>query len=505
MTTQGNGVYAAARPLTRGGDRPAPSDDSAPIVIIGAGPAGLAAALELTNAGERCVVLESDPAYVGGIARTVNYKGYRLDIGGHRFYTKIEEVSEWWHALLPDDFIEVKRISRIYYQQRFLDYPLRAWDAFSKMGLAFSMLAVMSHLYRKARPIPKEVSFRDWVVNRFGDRLFETFFESYTEKVWGMKCTEISADWAAQRIQGLSLKDVIVRAVKPDFARGNDPAFKTLIDTFHYPRLGCGMLWERARDRVVEGGNEVLMDKTVVGLETADNRVTQIECVDSNGNRFHYPCRDVISSMPLRDLIEAFDEAPDDVRDAARKLRYRDFITVGLKVDRPHIFSDNWIYVHDPGVRVGRVQNFKNWSPDMVPDPSVSFVGLEYFCFAGDGLWTMADEDLIALGKEEFERIGLARQSEVSDACVVRMPKAYPIYDADYREAVDVIRGWVGQIENIWSSGRNGMHQYNNQDHSIMSALVSARNILGTDRRDPWSIGHDAEYLEERSVPVPVH
>jgi protoporphyrinogen oxidase len=504
MTSGSNGVEASHRAFAPVETSIEFRSSKLPIVVIGAGPAGLAAALELTRAGESCVVLEADSEYVGGIARTVNYKGYRLDIGGHRFYTKLDEINDWWNELLPDDFIEVKRASRIYYKKRFLEYPLRAWDAFSKMGLLFSVRAVLSHLYRKARPIPNEVSFRDWVVNRFGDRLFETFFESYTEKVWGMKCTEISADWAAQRIQGLSLKDVLVRALIPNFGRQNDPAFKTLIDTFHYPRLGCGMLWERARDRVIEGGNSVVMDRTVVGLATTGDRVTQVECVDSAGHRYTFPCRGVISSMPLRELIESFDAAPDNVIAAARKLRYRDFLTVGLKVEKRHLFTDNWIYVHDPDVKIGRVQNFKNWSPEMVPDPNVSFVGLEYFCFEGDDLWTTDDADLIALGKAEFERIGLAKQSDITDATVVRMPKAYPIYDADYREAVATIRTWLRGLENIWSSGRNGMHQYNNQDHSIMSALVSARNLLGTDRRDPWMISHDAEYLEERAVPTAV-
>jgi len=477
------------------------STKEAPIVVIGAGPAGLAAALELTRAGQDCIVLERDADYVGGIARTVNYKGYRLDIGGHRFYTKIDEVSQWWNEILPEDFIEVKRISRIYYRGRFLDYPLRAWNAFSKMGPWFSVRAVLSHLYRKARPIKSEVSFRDWVTNRFGDRLFKAFFESYTEKVWGMKCTEISADWAAQRIQGLSLKNVIIRAFTPNLGRKKDAAFKTLIDTFHYPRFGCGMLWERTRDLIVEAGNEVVMDRRVTRIRSEEGRVTGVECLDSKGNLHVYPCSHVISSMPLRELVEAADEAPAEVARAARQLRYRDFITVGLKVHRPQVFPDNWIYVHDPEVKLGRIQNFKNWSPEMVPNADETFLGLEYFCFEGDGLWNMEDKDLIALGRAEIDRIGIVKKEEISDGCVVRMPKAYPIYDDNYKAAVETIRTWLQGFDNLWSSGRNGMHQYNNQDHSIMTALMSARNLLGTDKLDPWTLDHNAEYLEQRAIP----
>lgn len=486
---------------TEAGNSASSEDGGLPVVIIGAGPAGLTAALELTRAGRRCIVLESDPEYVGGIARTVNYKGFRLDIGGHRFYTMIDEITNWWHEVLPDDFIEVNRISRIYYDKKFLDYPLRAWNALSKMGLWFAIVAVSSHIYRKLRPIKPEISFRDWVVNHFGDRLFKTFFESYTEKVWGIKCTEISADWAAQRIQGLSLKRVIIRALKPNFGRKDDPAFKSLIDKFEYPRLGCGMIWERAQELVIEGGGEVVLDRKVVDIKTNGKMLKQIECVDSEGKRYTYPCSAVISSMALRDLVEAFDTVPPDVLEAARNLRYRDFLTVGLKVNRADSFPDNWIYVHDPEVKLGRVQNFKNWSAEMVPDPNVTFLGLEYFCFEGDGLWNMKDEDLIALGKKEIDQIGLADAREIDDGCVVRMPKAYPIYDGKYKEAVEVIRPWIQGLDNIWSAGRNGMHQYNNQDHSMMTALMSARSLMGTEDRDAWEINHNAEYLEERFVP----
>lgn len=463
----------------------------------------MTAALELARAGRKVTVLESDPEYVGGLARTVRYDGNAIDIGGHRYYTKIDEIWDWWREVLPDDFIEVERQSRIYYKERFIRYPLEAWDALPKMGVLYAIQALFDHLYRKAVPLQPEVSFRDWVVNRFGDKLFNSFFESYTEKVWGMKCDEISADWAAQRIQGLSVWKIIARALTPSGLRKNeDASLKTLTDRFHYPRLGCGMLWERVAELVQAEGGVIFGGQTVYRIETEGSRVTGVVSRDPEGRSHFHSCGQIISSMPLRDLIHAFEPAPPaEVLQAAGGLRYRDFITVGLEVMRPNVFTDQWIYIHDPGVQVGRIQNYKNWSPAMVPDSKMTLLGMEYFCFEGQGLWSMSDEALIELARTEVKKIGLAESAEIEGGVVVRVPKAYPIYDDGYQNAVAQVRRWLQEVENIWSVGRNGTHRYNNQDHSMMTALLVARNLTHEEQHCPWMVNQNAEYLEERAVP----
>jgi protoporphyrinogen oxidase len=473
-------------------------------IIAGAGPAGLTAAYELSKHGHPCVVLEADPRLVGGISRTDQYKGYRFDIGGHRFFSKSEEINRLWHEILGDQFITRDRLSRIYYDRKFFHYPLRPLDALVKLGPIRAARILASYFKARLRPIQPERSFEDWVVNRFGRLLFEIFFKTYTEKLWGMPTHTISADWAAQRIKGLSLTKAVFNALFGGRYKGSGEVIKTLIDRFHYPRLGPGQMWETARDLIQEYGGAVHLDRRVVRVEHDGAAVTAFVARDSQGRLFRYEGQHFLSTLPIRDLIRAMaPTAPPEVRQAAESLGYRDFLTVVLIVDLPETFPDTWIYIHEPGVRLGRIQNFKNWSPDLVPDPAKSSLGLEYFCFEGDGLWTMSDTELIALGTREIDAIGLVPASKVIDGCVVRMPKAYPVYDDAYQQHLAIIRRWIGGLPNLALAGRNGMHKYNNQDHSMMTALLAARNILGLGQFDTWKVNTDAEYHEEATEAAP--
>ncbi|MBI1321560.1 NAD(P)-binding protein [bacterium] len=473
-----------------------------PTIIAGGGPAGLTAAYELTKNGHTCTVLEADANLVGGISRTDTYKGYRFDIGGHRFFSKSDEVNRLWREILGDQFLKRPRLSRIYYDRKFFDYPLKPVDAFLKLGPIRSAMILASYVKARVKPIQPERSFEDWVVNRFGRKLFETFFKTYTEKVWGMPTTEISADWAAQRIKGLSLVKAVTSVLFKPFQRaGKGAVIKTLIDEFHYPKFGPGQMWEAARDHVRNGGNRVDQDARVVRVEHDGSHVSAFVSRSASGRETRHTGRNFLSTLPLRTLARIMNPpAPIEVQAAAAALKYRDFLTVVLIVDQPETFPDTWIYVHDPSVRLGRVQNFKNWSPHMVPDQAKSSLGLEYFCFEGDDLWRMTDAELIALGREEIGRIGLVDPAKVVDGCVVRMPKAYPVYDDEYQANVDIIRNWLARLENLQVAGRNGMHKYNNQDHSMMTALLAARNILGQGAFDPWCVNTDAEYHEEQAA-----
>jgi protoporphyrinogen oxidase len=467
-------------------------------VIAGAGPAGLTAAYELTRHGHACVVLESEVTMVGGISRTDQYKGYRFDIGGHRFFSKSDEVNRIWRDILGDELITRSRLSRIYYDRKFFHYPLKPVDALWKLGVFRSVRVLASYFKAWLRPIRPERSFEDWVVNRFGRLLFEIFFKTYTEKLWGMPTNEISADWAAQRIKGLSLVGAVWNALFGQRGKSRGEVIKTLIDSFQYPRLGPGQMWEAARDRVRAGGGAVHQDRRVVRVEHDGSAVTAFLTRDSHGRLTRYHGQHFLSTLPIRDLIQAMSPAaPQEVIAAAESLGYRDFLTVVLIVDKAETFPDTWIYIHEPGVRLGRVQNFKNWSPDLVPDPTKSSLGLEYFCFEGDDLWTMSDADLIELGRREISAIGLVEAASVIDGCVVRMPKAYPVYDDVYQDKLAVIRGWLKGLPNLELAGRNGMHKYNNQDHSMMTAVLAARNILGLGHFDTWKVNTDAEYHEE--------
>lgn len=463
------------------------------VVIIGAGPAGLTAAYELTKHGYRPVVLEKYTK-VGGIARTENYKGYHFDMGGHRFFTKVPEVKQLWSEVLGQDFLRRPRSSRIYYNRKFFAYPLKPINALIGLGILQSIIVIFSYIRWQLFSYRQEETYEQWVTNRFGRRLFEIFFKAYTEKVWGIPCTELKAEWAAQRIKDLSLKSAIMAAFfKPR------KTIKTLIEEFDYPRLGPGMMWNAFRERVEARGGTVCLSTEVVGIRREGRRITSV--LASNGRLEEIKGDAFISSMPITEFIQKLEPPPPaEVLEAACHLKYRDFLTVCLIVNKPDLFKDNWIYIHDPKVKIGRIQNFKNWSPDMVPDPSKSSLGLEYFCTEGDALWTTPDEELIELGRRELEYLGLARYEDIEDGCVFRVAKSYPIYDSDYREHLARVRSFVDSLENFQTIGRNGLHRYNNQDHAMVTGLQAVRNLLFGEHNDLWSVNTDQEYHEQIEV-----
>ena len=470
-------------------------------VVIGAGPAGLTAAYLLAKQGFPVTVLEADPVYVGGISRTVQYKGFHFDIGGHRFFSKSKEVEDFWTEILGDGLLDRPRSSRIFYNGKFFSYPLKAFEALSKLGVVESARCVVSYAWARMKPERDEKSFEDWVSNRFGKRLFRIFFKTYTEKVWGMPCKEISADWAAQRIKGLSLASAIRSALIPRRkAKDRSQVIKTLIDTFRYPRKGPGMMWERCAREIERMGGRVRTGHRVTGCSfDADSGSWAVTAMDGSGASETFYGEHVVSSMPIRELGGMLEpQFSERAKKAADSLKYRDFLTVGLVLKDRDAFGDNWIYIHDPKVKVGRIQNYKSWSPEMVPDPSYCCYGLEYFCFEGDGLWAMADGDLIELAKRELEQIGLARAGEVTDGCVIRQQKAYPVYDDEYAAHVDTVRREIDAMyPNLHLVGRNGMHKYNNQDHAMMTAMLTAKNIIAGERDyDVWQVNQDAEYHE---------
>ena len=473
--------------------RTAPLEPGQHVAIIGAGPGGLTAAWLLTRAGARVTVLEGGDQ-VGGISRTARYKGYRFDIGGHRFFTKIAPVEEMWRRVLGDQFISVPRLSRIYYDGKFFDYPLKAANALFGLGILRTVSIVVSYLKARIRPSPVEENFEQWVTNRFGRRLYEIFFKTYTEKVWGIPCTEIRAEWAAQRIQGLSLTKAILSAAQ---LTRRSTAIKTLINEFQYPRLGPGQMWEMTAAEVESRGGRVLLGHQVNVVEIENGRAVAVRAGTAQGE-VRIEADHVISTTDVRALVRSLrPEAPAAIRQAGEGLRYRDFLTVALMIDQANLFPDNWIYIHTPGVRVGRIQNFNNWSKAMVQDPDrTTVLGLEYFCFEGDGLWTTPDAELLALAERELRQLNLIGGARVFDGTVVRQRKAYPIYDGEYREHLDQVRTWIDPIENLHCVGRNGMHKYNNQDHSMLTAMMTVWNMQGASH-DVWSVNTDYEYHEE--------
>jgi len=466
------------------------------VCVIGAGPAGLTAGYLLQQAGACVTVLEGTDM-VGGISRTAQYKGYRFDIGGHRFFTKYAPVEALWHEILGDEFISVPRMSRIHYNGRYFDYPLRATNALSGLGIVNAARILCSYLWAKARPNPVEENFEQWVSNRFGKRLYEIFFKTYTEKVWGMPCTEIRAEWAAQRIQNLSLAKAILNAAS---LQKRSTVIKSLINEFQYPRLGPGQMWETCADKLRELGGEVVMQHKVERIEQANGRIDAVRARGPDGEVVRFEAEHFISTMPVRSLVRALEPAaPGVVRLSGEDLKYRDFIVVALILDQEDLFPDNWIYIHTAGVKVGRVQNFNNWSKAMVPDEGRTCLGLEYFCFKGDGLWETSDDELVALATRELGELGLADPQLVVDGTVVRMPKAYPIYDSVYRAHLNQVRAYIDPIPNLHPIGRNGMHKYNNQDHSMLTAMMVVWNMQGANH-DVWAVNTDFEYHEEQKL-----
>jgi protoporphyrinogen oxidase len=459
-----------------------------PVVVLGGGPAGLTAGYLLAKQGKPVIVLESTDM-VGGIARTEVRDGYRFDLGGHRFFTKAREVDDLWHEIMKEEFLERPRQSRIYWNDKFLEYPLEGMDVIRKLGPIELMRCGLSYVWAAVKPKGREDTFEQWVSNRFGKRLYNHFFKTYTEKLWGVSADEIRAEWAAQRIKGLSF----FSAARSAFFGNKGDKIKSLISKFNYPRFGPGQMWEQMTDDIRAKGGEVRLNAPVTKLVIRGGRVVEVIAGGETLTPSH-----VISSLPLRSTVGIADpEAPPEVRDAARGLRYREFLTVLLVIEGQDLFPDNWIYIHQPGVRVLRIQNFKSWSPWMVPNETDASIGMEYFCFEGDDLWTMDDDDLVAMAGREIEKLHLAKASKVKFGFVARVHKAYPIYDERYAERVATIRGWLETVGNLTQVGRNGLHRYNNSDHSMLTAMRAVDNILlGTDH-DIWAVNAESVYHEE--------
>ena len=460
------------------------------IITLGAGPAGLTAAYLASKEGENAIVLEKEDT-VGGISKTVDYKNFLFDIGGHRFFTKYKEVENLWHEILGDDFLTKPRMSRIYYNRKFFHYPIKPFNALLNLGIGTSLLVVFSFIRSKLFPYKKETNFEEWVSNRFGRKLFNIFFKTYTEKVWGIPCNEIQADWAAQRIKSLSLSKLILNA----FGFMRKGQVTTLIDQFQYPRKGPGQMWNTTKELIEQNGGQVHMNTRVTQINRNSTSITSI-LFERNGVVEEIKGDHFISTLPLRELIRILSpSAPEEVRKAADELRYRDFFTVGLVIAKPQIFPDNWIYIHSEDVQVGRIQNFKNWSPEMVPDENLTTLGLEYFCFDTEKIWKKNDEELIAMAKEEACRLNFATLDQVLDGVVIRSPKTYPIYDEGYKERVEIIKTFLSTFDNLQTIGRNGLHRYNNQDHSMLSAIYALQNIKGGSF-SVWDINTEDEYHE---------
>jgi predicted dehydrogenase/protoporphyrinogen oxidase len=458
--------------------------------ILGGGPAGLTAAYVIGRRGRPGAVFEADGS-VGGIAKTVEFRGYRFDLGGHRFFTKLGPVQRLWEETLGDELLTRPRLSRIYYNGKFFAYPIAAKDVVGRLGIVEATRCALSYLWAARHRKVEAETFEEWVTTRFGRRLYEAFFRSYTEKVWGIPGSEIRSLWAAQRIKNFSLGKAILSIV--GLRREH---VTTLIEEFRYPRLGPGQMWETFAARNAEAGIPTHLNHYCVSLKHADGRIQSV-VTRQNGDLFEHTVDSVISSIPLSELVLSLDPpAAPEAQAAARALRYRDLVLVALMTTEAEPFPDNWIYLHDPGTRAGRVQNYGAWSGDMVK-PGTTCLGVEYFCFEGDDIWEMSDAAAVELAREELARIGLIDPSKVIDGVKVRVPRAYPMYDANFEGAVATLRRYLQTFENLQMCGRNGLHRYNNQDHSMWTAMLAALNIIDGAGHDVWSVNTEGDYLEE--------
>jgi protoporphyrinogen oxidase len=469
---------------------PAESGESIGTAILGGGPAGLTAAYILGRRGRPGAVFEADGS-VGGIAKTIEFNGFRFDLGGHRFFTKLQPIQRLWEDMLGVEFLKRPRLSRIYYKGKFFDYPITAKDVVGRLGLWESFRCALSYVWSSRHRRDDAHTFEEWVTTRFGRRLYDAFFRSYTEKVWGIPGSQIRSLWAAQRIKNFSLGRAIMTIL--GFRKDN---ITTLIEEFQYPRLGPGQMWEAFATHAEENAIPVHLKQRCVAINHHDNRVTSV-VMQENGARQEHAVDSVVSSIPLSQLVFNLDPpAPPEVRAAASSLRYRDLVLVALMTSEQEPFPDNWIYLHDPDTRAGRVQNFGAWSESMV-QPGMSCLGVEYFCFEDDEIWNMGDNQAVELAKEELARVGLIDPSKVVDGVKVLVPKAYPMYDSAYEDAVETIRRYLERFENLQTCGRNGLHRYNNQDHSMWTAILATLNTVDGAVHDVWSVNTEADYLEE--------
>jgi protoporphyrinogen oxidase/predicted dehydrogenase len=468
-------------------------DETVGTAILGGGPAGLTAAYVIGRRGGPAAVFEADGT-VGGIAKTVEFDGYRFDLGGHRFFTKLTPVQKLWEEMLGEAFLTRPRLSRIYFNGKFFSYPITAKDVVGRLGLVESTRCALSYMRASLGRRGEADTFEEWVTDRFGKRLYDAFFRSYTEKVWGIPGSEIRSLWAAQRIKNFSLGKAILSILGLQRQK-----VTTLIEEFHYPRHGPGQMWEAFSGYVGDRGIGVHLNHRCVAIKHSEGHVESI-VLQSNGDRYEHLVDAVISSIPLSDLVlNLVPAAPPEVQAAARTLRYRDLVLVALMTAEEEPFPDNWIYLHDPGTRAGRVQNYGAWSPGMVK-PGTTCLGVEYFCFEGDDLWEMREEQAVELAREELARIGLIDARKVLDGVKVLVPKAYPMYDSNYEQAVQTIRAYLARFDNLQTCGRNGLHRYNNQDHSMWTAILATLNVLDGADHDVWNVNTEAEYLEEGEI-----